>query len=110
MTLSVGMSDHACFENYFTGNNAEAVQAIKNLVDERSGQLALSGGPGSGKTHLLYAAQKMSLAGARRAAYFSMSDEHMPGQFCGFDNLGEQRTNSHSVQSGRSRNLKIRIT
>ena len=89
MTLSVGLSDHACFDNYFTGDNAEAVQAIKNLVDGRSGQLALTGGPGSGKTHLLYAAQKMSLAAAQRAIYCSMSDEHMPGQFDGFDNLGE---------------------
>jgi DnaA family protein len=89
MTLSVGLSDHAGFDNYFTGDNAEAVQAIKNLVDERSGQLALSGGPGSGKTHLLYAAQKMSMAAAQRATYFSMSDENMLRQFGGFDDLGD---------------------
>jgi DnaA family protein len=89
MTLSVGLSDHACFDNYFTGDNAETIQAIKNLIDERSGQLALFGPAGSGKTHLLYAAQKMSMAAAQRATYFSISDEHMLRQFGGFDDLGE---------------------
>jgi len=89
MTLGVSLPDHACFENYFYGNNAEAVQAIKNLVGERRGQLALSGAPGSGKTHLLYAAQKMSIAAARRATYFSMSNENLLRQFGGFDDLGE---------------------
>ena len=89
MTLSVGLSDHACFDNYFSGDNAEAIQAIKNLIDERSGQLALFGPAGSGKTHLLYAAQKMSMAAAQRATYFTMSDEQMLLQFGGFDDLGE---------------------
>jgi len=89
MTLSVGLPDHACFENYFAGDNAEVVQAIKDLVVERRGQLALSGSPGSGKTHLLYAAQKMTMAAGRRATYFSMSNESLLQQFGGFDELGE---------------------
>lgn len=74
LTLNVGLSDHARIENFFAGTNAEAVHAVGDLVSGGSGLLVLYGEVGSGKTHLLYGAQKASLAADRRAAYLCLSD------------------------------------
>ncbi len=88
LTLNIGLSDHACFDNFFTAGNAEAVHAVNDLVDDSGGLLVLCGNAGSGKTHLLYAAQKAALAADRRASYLSMSDEDVLGRLDGFDDLG----------------------
>ena len=88
LTLNVGLSDRACFDNFFTAGNAEAVHAVSDLVDDSVGLLVLCGNAGSGKTHLLYAAQKAALAADRRASYLSLSDQDVLGRLGGFDDLG----------------------
>jgi len=88
LTLSVGLPDHASFANYYTGSNTEAVEAIKAIAHKCSGLLFVSGEPGSGKSHLLYAAQKMSIAAGQPATYLSMSDERVRLSLGGFENLG----------------------
>lgn len=75
LILNVGLSDRACFDNFLAGVNAETMHSVEELVDFGAGLLVLYGEQGSGKTHLLYAAQKAALAANRRATYFSMSDE-----------------------------------
>jgi DnaA family protein len=89
LTLNVGLSDHACFGNFFSGANAATLHAIRELTgSEQPGLLVLCGVPGCGKTHLLYAAQKASIASGRPASYLSMADPAVVASLDGFDDLG----------------------
>jgi len=88
LTLNVRLSDHACFENFLPGANEQAVHSVGELIDGGSGLLLLHGAQGTGKTHLLYSAQKAALAAARRAEYFSMSDEEVLDGLGRFDEAG----------------------
>ncbi len=45
----------SCFENFVSGPNQAVVKALKNLSNEPGSNIFLSGGEGSGKTHLLNA-------------------------------------------------------
>lgn len=45
----------SCFENFVNGPNQAVVKALKELSDEPGSNIYLSGGEGSGKTHLLNA-------------------------------------------------------
>lgn len=90
LTLPIGLSDYASFDNYFIGSNLEVVTAIQDFIEETSGGLIfLFGGHGSGKTHLLYAAQKYALGKSQRADYFSMSDAQVTEHVTSFIDLGE---------------------
>lgn len=89
LTLRVGLSDYACFENFYVGGNLEVVRALRGLVEDGGDQIYIFGVPGSGKTHLLYAAQKGALSNARRAIYLSMSDKNVVERLSGFLDLGE---------------------
>ena len=89
LTLRVGLPDHACFDNYFSGRNAEAVRAVQALSDQVGGYVLLFGDHGAGKTHLLYAAQKQAISNDRQATYFSMSDTSVVQRLTSFTNHGE---------------------
>ena len=88
LTLNVHLSDRASFENFLPGGNAEAVHSVGGLIEAGTGLLLLYGAEGTGKTHLLYSAQKAALAAARRAEYFSMSDEDVLDGLGRFDAAG----------------------
>ncbi|MGA8259157.1 MAG: DnaA regulatory inactivator Hda [Arenicellales bacterium] len=71
LALKVGLSDRASFDNFHSGPNLEAVQAVREAAAERPGVLYLHGPSGSGKSHLLYAALKEAQKQARPAVYVS---------------------------------------
>lgn len=77
LILNVGLSDRACFENYYAGANAEVLHSIGRLIEGDTGLLFLWGEEGAGKTHLLFAAQKAVLSAGRHASYLSINDEQV---------------------------------
>lgn len=89
LTLRVGLSDHACFDNFCIGGNLEAVRALHGLLENSGDLVFIFGVPGSGKTHLLYAVQKAATSNARRATYLSMSDKHVVERLSSFLDFGE---------------------
>ncbi len=90
LTLRVGLSDHASFDNFFVGPNTEVIAALYAFLEEAAGGLIFFfGARGSGKTHLLYAAQKSALAKSHRAAYLCMSDLQVVEQLTNFVEHGD---------------------
>lgn len=71
LALKVGLSDLASFDNFHPGSNREAAAAARELASGRSGVLYLYGAPGTGKSHLLYAAVKEAERLGRPALYVS---------------------------------------
>lgn len=71
LALRVGLSDLASFDNFHAGSNSEAVAAVRDLAAGRPGILYLHGAPGTGKSHLLYAAVKEAGRRGRPAIYVS---------------------------------------
>lgn len=71
LTLKVGLSDLASFDNFHGGPNSEAVAAVRDMAGGRAGVLFLHGAAGTGKSHLLYAAVKESERLGRSAIYLS---------------------------------------
>lgn len=89
LTLRVGLSDYACFDNFYTGRNLEAVHALHGLVENGRDLVLIQGVSGSGKTHLLYAVQKGAMSNGRRATYLSISDKYVVEQLSSFLDFGE---------------------
>lgn len=89
LTLRVGLSDQACFENFHPGGNAEALLAVQEFAGAGEGLIFIHGDPGSGKTHLLYAAQRAALERGRLATYFSLLDWRAVQSLSGFANYGD---------------------
>lgn len=71
LALRVGLSDLASFDNFYPGPNQEAVAAVREAVSGRPGLLFIHGPPGTGKSHLLYAAVKEAGIRNRPAVYVS---------------------------------------
>ncbi|MDH3379448.1 MAG: DnaA regulatory inactivator Hda [Gammaproteobacteria bacterium] len=71
LSLAVGLSDGATFENYYSGRNTEAIKRVEYAIRPRSGDrcLYLWGDPGVGKTHLLQAACHRAASAQRRIVY-----------------------------------------
>lgn len=69
LPLKVGLSDLASFDNFYAGANRETVAAIRDMAAGRPGVLYVYGEPGTGKSHLLYAAVK-DAGGRGRAAHY----------------------------------------
>lgn len=65
------MSDLASFDNFHPGPNGEAVAAVREAAAGRPGLLFVHGPPGTGKSHLLFAAVKEAGAADRPAVYAS---------------------------------------
>ena len=89
LTLRVGLSDHACFENFYSAGNLEVIHGLQRLVQNGRDLVFLIGVSGSGKTHLLYAVQKDAMSNTRRATYLSMSDKYVVEQLSSFLDFGE---------------------
>lgn len=71
LALKVGLPDLACFENFHAGSNREALEAVRQAAAGAPGMLFMHGPPATGKSHLLYAAQKEAQSRGRPAVYVS---------------------------------------
>lgn len=71
LALRIGLPDLASFDNFYPGGNRQAVAALRDMAAGRPGVMYLHGGPGTGKSHLLYAATKLAQARQRLAVYVS---------------------------------------
>lgn len=89
LTLRVGQSDSASFENYLLGTNAEAVAAINQFASDGAGLFFVFGDGGAGKTHLLYAAQKLAASCQRRSTYLSLADPDVVRNLAGLVDHGD---------------------
>jgi DnaA-homolog protein len=75
LPLGLALSDSARFENYFPGDNLEAVRAIQACAQgEGEPLLYLSGASGLGKTHLLQAACRVAAEQGQGVAYLPLAD------------------------------------
>lgn len=71
LALKIRLPDLASFDNFYPGVNQEAVASVRELACNRPGVLFMHGAPGTGKSHLLYAAVKEAAARDRPALYAS---------------------------------------
>lgn len=70
LTLPVGLSDSASFENFHAPQNAAAVGAVQDLATADSNSaVLLQGASGSGKTHLAWAASRRARSTGKSALY-----------------------------------------
>lgn len=89
LTLRVALSDHASFDNFYVGSNNEIVTAVHDFIEDNGDLIFLFGDQGSGKTHLLYAAQRDALEKSRQASYLSLADEGVARHVTSFVVHGE---------------------
>lgn len=76
LPLGVGLSDHARFNNFYAGPNAELLTGLQSLAaDTGESLLYCSGAPGSGKSHLLQASCALARENGMDAWYLSLADE-----------------------------------
>lgn len=72
MPLDVGLSDHASVDNFWQGDNAELVTALRQLVEQNQpGPLYFYGAEESGKSHLLYALIRLAKNNNKAATYLA---------------------------------------
>src|SRR5262245_32534157 len=70
LPLTLNWQDYATFDNYFSGENTQAVSWLKNIArGEGEHYIYLYGGSGSGLSHLLQACCQMAADQGRTAAY-----------------------------------------
>jgi DnaA family protein len=73
LPLGLQLGDHARFQNFFTGPNAELLDALRALPDGEGARLLYcSGAPGTGKSHLLQAACAAATERGHSAWYLSL--------------------------------------
>ena len=73
MALPFSLDAGVSFDNYYTGPNAAAVDALRDVAQKGGTPvLFLHGTDGTGKTHLLQAAYRAAAAVERRAVYLPM--------------------------------------
>ena len=78
MVLPLSLDDKASFENYFTGDNYELVQALKALSgNQQQAILFYYGASGSGKSHLMFAFQRLSKELSIVSSYLSLADSRV---------------------------------
>lgn len=61
LALAMCSEQHATFENFYPGDNAELLNALYQFMQDQESQLWLWGAPLSGKTHLMLAARAYAL-------------------------------------------------
>lgn len=70
LPLAISLADHAVFANYFAGDNAEALAALRRVAGGGGrGVTWLCGPSGTGRSHLLQACVAAVDEAGRRAAY-----------------------------------------
>ncbi len=73
LPLSVQLHNAASFDNYHAGPNALVVDALREFVSRKAGDVMIFGGAGTGKTHLLQAVARNALAHAGTAIVLSLA-------------------------------------
>ena len=82
LPLALNVADKASFENFYTGNNAELVNAIKSCVVNSESRILYYYGPdGSGKSHLLFAAMRLAKDQGVKSSYLSLADSNVSPEF-----------------------------
>ena len=75
LPLDLKLRPRSSFENFLPGANHEALSALRDIAAGVSTQhLLLSGGSGSGKTHLLEAVVRAATARGRRPRYLPLDE------------------------------------
>lgn len=75
LALNVSLDDDATFANFYIGDNAAAVDAIKHqLVNSMAQSIFVWGAQGSGRSHLLQASCHQSVLNGESAWYVSLQD------------------------------------
>ncbi|MDF1655412.1 MAG: DnaA regulatory inactivator Hda [Coxiellaceae bacterium] len=75
LPLNVSLDDDATFQNFYIGDNAAVVSALRHLVETRSDQaIYVWGASGSGHSHLLQATCHYMQKNNGTAMYLSLSD------------------------------------
>ncbi len=90
LPLAVTLQDGISFENYLTGLNLEAVQAVKKLSKMKGERfIYLWGGSGVGKTHLLQSVCRVVSEQSESCTYLTLkqADEFSPEIFDGLEAL-----------------------
>ena len=78
LAFPLSLNDKASFENYFVGQNAELLDAIKASVRGLESKLLYFYGPkSSGKSHLIFAALKLAKEEHLQTSYLSLSDDYV---------------------------------
>lgn len=74
MPLAVGLSDHASFDNFWKGHNAELLASLKQLVEQgEPSPLYFYGASESGKSHLLYALMRHARLHNKATIYLALN-------------------------------------
>lgn len=74
LTLDVGLPDRDTFSNFFTGNNSSLIRALRQIAEGGGEeQIALWGGAGSGKSHLLHAVCRHAVDHGLQVQYLPLS-------------------------------------
>jgi len=78
MALPLSVGDKASFDNYWVGHNTELVNAIKSSILRGEPRLVYYYGvPGSGKSHLIFAAMRLAKDEIINTSYVSLSDTYV---------------------------------
>lgn len=72
--LDLSLRDDATFENYFTGQNGQALSCLQNIIKGKEQYAYLYGSGGVGKTHLLQAACAAASAARQTSLYLPLSE------------------------------------
>ena len=84
MSLPIAQSDKASFKNYLIGDNSELVEALRSSVRIAEPKLIyLYGNSGSGKSHLLFAAMRLSKDESIATSYLSLANPKVNEQMLG---------------------------
>ncbi len=81
MVLPLALDDKASFANYLSGDNAELIRALNASVSsEEQTMLYFYGAAGVGKSHLLFAMQRLAKDQAVASFYISLVDSRVTPQ------------------------------
>lgn len=104
LPLGIRLADAARLDNFVAGPNAEAVAALKALVETPGpASLLLAGAPGSGRSHLLQAACRLAGDRGLATAYLPLATlgEQAVEALAGLDGLDLVALDDIDVLAGR---------
>lgn len=78
MALPLAHSDKASFDNYWHGDNSELISAVRSSIETGEPKVVyFYGRPGSGRSHLLYAAMRLAKEEIINTSYLSLDDANV---------------------------------
>lgn len=98
LALALASQDKASFDNFFSAENGELVEALKLMVTQSEYRvLYLYGATGSGKSHLMFACMRLAKQLGGQSSYQSLADSYVtpemlaliePAHLVCIDNIG----------------------